>query len=120
MGPRSHLLAPIMGFGALTRLRDAAAVRAQKSARTHSPSSRVHTRQGCRLLCLDCDGAVSSGASCMQQKFSPERAAGLCDVDFQVLRQRIGRGQLQGALDDALCLLGTGAHAAILLQGGGR
>lgn len=56
----------------------------------------------------------------MQQKFSPERAAGLCDVDFQVLRQRIGRGQLQGALDDALCLLGTGAHAAILLQGGGR
>ena len=52
----------------------------------------------------------------MQQRSSPERAAGLCDVDVQVLRQRISRGQLQGTLNDALCLLGTGPHAAILLQ----
>ena len=56
----------------------------------------------------------------MQPRSSPAWAAGLRDVDVQVLRQCVGRGQLQGAPNNALCLLGTGAHAAILLQTGWR
>ena len=118
IGPMSHLMAHSRSSGALTSLRDTAAVRAQRIAPAYLPSGRAYTGVGCRLPGLDCDSPIGSEASCMQPRVSPARAAGLCDVDVQVLRQCVSGSQLQGALNDALCLLGTGAHAAVLLQGG--